>query len=95
MAAYRRKRHFSQCRPACSPHTADKLEDWLLLIANGEGIDTCPAVISRYFAWPEVTYVPLVDAEPSTLAIVRRRDREDPLVASLIELAVDIAGAVS
>src|SRR3954454_20432874 len=43
-------------RPPLSPHTADKLEDWLHLIARGEGIDTAPAVISRYFAWPEVAY---------------------------------------
>jgi DNA-binding transcriptional LysR family regulator len=78
-------------RPPTSPHTADKLEDWLHLIARGEGIDTAPAVIGRYFAWPEVAYVPLVDAAPSTLAIVRRRDSTDPLVTELVELAVEIA----
>jgi LysR family transcriptional regulator, benzoate and cis,cis-muconate-responsive activator of ben and cat genes len=78
-------------RPPTSPHTADKLEDWLHLIANGEGIDTAPAVMSRYFAWPEVAYVPLVDAAPCTLAIVKRRDSADPLVAEFIELAVEIA----
>ena len=78
-------------RPPTSPHTADKLEDWLHLIANGEGIDTAPAVVSRYYAWPEVAYVPLVDAAPCTLAIVRRRDNTDPLVDELIELAVEIA----
>ena len=50
---------------------------------------TCGA--SRYFAWPEVAYVPLVDAAPCTLAIVRRRDNTDPLVAEFIELAVAIA----
>jgi DNA-binding transcriptional LysR family regulator len=78
-------------RPPTSPHTADKLEDWLHLIANGEGIDTAPAVMARYFAWPEVAYVPLVDAAPCTLAIVKRRDSTDPLVAEFIELAVEIA----
>lgn len=78
-------------RPPTSPHIADKLEDWLHLIARGEGLDTAPAVVSRYFAWPEVAYVPLVDAAPCTLAIVRRSDSTDPLVTDFIELAVEIA----
>jgi LysR family transcriptional regulator, benzoate and cis,cis-muconate-responsive activator of ben and cat genes len=77
-------------RPRTSPHTADKFEDWLHLIAQGEGIDTCPAVISRYYAWPEVAFVPLADAEPCTLAIVRRRDAPDPLVEEFITLAQEI-----
>jgi hypothetical protein len=37
-------------RPCVSPHIADKLEDWLQLIARGEGVDTAPANISRYAA---------------------------------------------
>jgi DNA-binding transcriptional LysR family regulator len=78
-------------RPPIAPHTADKLEDWLHLIARGEGIDTAPAIISRYFAWPEVAYVPLVDAAPSTLALARRRDSDNPLVTEFTELAVEIA----
>jgi len=36
---------------------------------------------------PEVAYVPLVDAEPCTLASVRRRDAADPVVDKLITLA--------
>ena len=67
-------------RPRTSPHTLDKHEDWLHLIAQGEGIDTAPAVVSRCYAWPEVAYGPLVDAAPRTLAIVRRRDVADPVV---------------
>ncbi|MEA2495982.1 MAG: hypothetical protein QOJ29_3893, partial [Thermoleophilaceae bacterium] len=39
-------------RPRTSPRTADKHEDWLHLIAQGEGIDTAPAVVARYYAWP-------------------------------------------
>jgi DNA-binding transcriptional LysR family regulator len=78
-------------RPPLCPHTADKLEDWLHLIAGGAGIDTAPAVISRYFPWPMITYIPLVDAEPSTLALARRRDDTNPLVADVFELALEIS----
>ena len=34
--------------------------------------------------------MPLIDAEPCTLAIVRRRDAPDPLVEELIVLAHEI-----
>jgi hypothetical protein len=36
--------------------------------------------------------VPLVDVEPCTLAIVRRRDVADPVVDELITLAQQIVG---
>jgi DNA-binding transcriptional LysR family regulator len=78
-------------RPATSPHTADKLEDCLHLIASGAGIDTAPAVISRYLPWPMITYIPLVDAEPSTLALARRKDDDNPLVSDLVQMAVEIS----
>lgn len=77
-------------RPETCPHTADKLEDWLHLIASGAGLDTAPAVIARYFPWPTITYIPLVDAEPSTLAIARRRDDDNPLVTEIIDLVLEI-----
>jgi DNA-binding transcriptional LysR family regulator len=78
-------------RPAVSPHIGDKLEDWLHLVGRGEGVDTCPAIISRYYSWPEVTFVPLVDAPPATLALVRRVESEEPLVLEFIQLAREIA----
>jgi hypothetical protein len=38
-----------------------------------------------------ITYIPLEDAEPSTLALARRRDDDNPLVGDLVELALEIA----
>src|SRR5689334_2321007 len=64
-------------RPPTSPHMGANLEEWLHLIGRGEGIDTAPAVISRYYAWPEVAFVPLVDAAPCVLVLARRRDAQD------------------
>ena len=58
--------------------------------ASGAGLDTAPAVIANYFPWPTIAYVPLVDAEPSTLAIARRRDDDNPLVTELIDLVLEI-----
>ncbi|MBS1882998.1 MAG: LysR family transcriptional regulator [Actinobacteria bacterium] len=78
-------------RPAISPHVADKLDDWLLLIGQGEGVDTAPAVISRYYPWPEVAFVPLVDAPPATLALAWRHDATNPLILEFAKLARAVA----
>jgi hypothetical protein len=82
-------------RPQISPRTADKLEDWLTLIGQGEGIDTCPAIISRYYAWPDVAFVPLVDAAPATLALARRRGEPEPLLDEFTALALEVAASAS
>jgi LysR family transcriptional regulator, benzoate and cis,cis-muconate-responsive activator of ben and cat genes len=82
-------------RPRISPRTADKLEDWLTLIGQGEGIDTAPAIISRYFAWPDVAFVPLAEAAPATLALARRRDQVDPLLDEFTALALEVAASAS
>ena len=70
--------------PRTSSRLADKVEDWLLMIARGEGIDTCPAIISRYYPWPDLAYVPLVDAPPATLVLARRGDVRDQLVEDFV-----------
>jgi DNA-binding transcriptional LysR family regulator len=82
-------------RPEISPHIADKLDDWLLLIGQGEGVDTAPAVISRYYPWPEVAYVPLVEAPPATLALAWRYDATNPLIFEFAKLARDVASVVA
>jgi DNA-binding transcriptional LysR family regulator len=75
-------------RPRIHPHTADTLEEWLHLIAQGKGIDTAPTLISRYYPWPGIRFVPLADAEPATLAVVRRRsETAEPLVDAFVQLA--------
>jgi len=78
-------------RPRISPRTADRLEDWLTLIGQGEGVDTAPAIIARYYAWPDVAFVPLVDTEPSLLALARRRGDSEPLLDEFAQLAQEVA----
>jgi LysR family transcriptional regulator, benzoate and cis,cis-muconate-responsive activator of ben and cat genes len=78
-------------RPPVSPHMGANLEEWLHLIGRGEGIDTAPAIISRYFSFPEVAFVPLVEAAPAVLVLASRRDDPDPLVDDFVELAREIA----
>lgn len=92
-----RWRHFwmlvdelGECPPV-SIQTGGNIEEWLLLIGRGEGVDTCPAVLSRYFAWPEVAFVPLVDAPPATLVLLRSANAIQPLAEECRDIAVAIA----
>lgn len=78
-------------RPPTSPYMGATLEEWLHLVGRGEGIDTAPAVISRYYAWPEVAFVPLEDAAPATLVLAHRRGTEDPLVKDFVKLALEVS----
>jgi DNA-binding transcriptional LysR family regulator len=78
-------------RPATSPYVGENIEEWLTLIGRGEGIDTCPEIIARYYAWPEVRFVPLIDAPPATLVLARQRDFAHPLSAEIVELAREVA----
>lgn len=78
-------------RPPISPHIAANIVEWLHLIARGEGLDTCPAIIARYYSWPEVSFVPLIEATPATLVLVRHVDSIQPLIHDFTRLAVSVA----
>jgi DNA-binding transcriptional LysR family regulator len=80
-------------RPPASPYIGENVEEWLTLIGRGEGIDTAPAIISRYYAWPEVVFVPLVDAPPSTLVLARHRDALSPVLDDFVAIAAELAGS--
>jgi len=80
-------------RPPTSPYVGQNIEDWLHLIGRGEGIDTCPAIIARYYSWPEVAFVPLAGAAPAVLGLARRSDAADPLIDDFVALAREVAAA--
>ncbi len=78
-------------RPALHPVRGDTVEKWLHLIQRGEGIDTCPAYVARYYAWPAINYVPLRDAPPTTLAMLLRKGSGSPLVDAFKDAIVAAA----
>jgi DNA-binding transcriptional LysR family regulator len=78
-------------RPAISPYVGENIEEWLHLIGRGEGVDTCPAIIARYFARPDVVFVPVADAAPATLVLAVGHLAREPMVDEFIALAVEIA----
>ncbi len=78
-------------RPPISPYVGDNLEEWLYLIGRGEGVDTAPAIIARYFARPDVSFVPLHDAAPTTLVLAVHRDVRQPMIDEFVALTIEIA----
>jgi DNA-binding transcriptional LysR family regulator len=82
-------------RPPISPYVGDNIEEWLHLIGRGEGVDTCPAIIARYFARPEVVFIPVRDAPPTTLVLAVRRDGHQPIIDEFVALAVEVAARMS
>ena len=78
-------------RPPISPYVGDNLEEWLYLIGRGEGVDTAPAIIARYFARPDVSFVPLHDAAPTTLVLAVHRDVRQQMIDEFVALTIEIA----
>lgn len=80
-------------RPAVHPSPAADLDQYLHLIGQGRGIDTAPAMMATYYPWPGVRYVPLVDAAPATLTLLRHRDANEPVIVAFVEIAARLARA--
>jgi DNA-binding transcriptional LysR family regulator len=78
-------------RPPVSAYVGDNIEEWLHLIGRGEGVDTSPAIIARYFARPDVVFIPVRDAAPTTLVLAVSREAREPMIDEFVELAVEIA----
>ena len=78
-------------QPRISSYVGDNIEEWLHLIGRGEGIDTCPAVIARYFGRPDVAFLPLQGAAEATLVVAVVHDARTPLIDEFVDLATEIA----
>ncbi|MFI6652696.1 LysR family transcriptional regulator [Streptomyces sp. NPDC050529] len=61
----------------------------LALVAAGEAVCPVPDEGRRYNAQTDVVYLPLHDAPPVQWALIRRTDRETPLVRALAEAAAE------
>lgn len=59
-------------------------------IAYSDTIDTVPASAARTISHPGVSFVPIDDAAPTTLALVRRRDNTNPMADALHECATNL-----
>ena len=82
-------------RPHVSPHVAPGTEQWLHLVARGDGIDTAPAIVDRVYSWPGIACVPLEGAPPATLALARLAGTDDPAVAAFERVTLEVVRGVA
>ena len=65
----------------------------LSLIGAGKGMYPAPAHMSRYYARPDVTYVPIVDAPPLEWALTWRRTDETHRIREFDRAARDLVAS--
>lgn len=55
----------------------------LELIARGKGITTCTASIAAVHSWPDLRFIPVLDAPPATLALIAPHPYDTDITALL------------
>lgn len=73
---------------------ASSVQEFLNLVAAGEGVCVVPAEAREFNPWPGVVYVPVDDAEPTTTSLATRRG-EDRVVAPLVTAARELSAAAA
>ncbi|MFI6180190.1 LysR family transcriptional regulator [Nonomuraea sp. NPDC051191] len=74
-------------RPIPIGPIATSSAEMLPLLSNGEAVSPAHAHAVRYFARPEITYVPIHDAPPARWALIRRTARQDDLIQDFLRVA--------
>jgi DNA-binding transcriptional LysR family regulator len=65
----------------------------LKLVELGELIALLPASVAARFVRPQITYRPVPDAGPATLAVVWPRSSRSLATAAFVRAITDVAGA--
>ena len=68
------------------------VQEMLSLVGAGKGMYPAPAHMSRYYARPDVTYVPIIDAAPMEWAFTWRKATETHRIRAFDQTARDVAG---
>ncbi len=64
--------------------------EWYSAVASGRAICASPLSASRYDRRPEITFVPIADAEPSVCALAWPRGETSPELRALVEAAHEV-----
>lgn len=74
---------------------AENAQEWIAVVASGRAIMTAPASTAARFlgAMPGIATIPLLDAYPTTLALLWHKLSENPNVDSLVAIASRLSAA--
>ncbi len=73
--------------------TVGNTDDWLAAIAAGLAFGVTARATAAMHAYPGVTFVPLSDAPPLSVSLVRRAGREREEVREFVALAREVTAA--
>ncbi|MGV9595251.1 LysR family transcriptional regulator [Streptosporangium sandarakinum] len=71
--------------------TNDNVEEMLEQVAEGAAVCFAPSSMARYYARPDLAWVPLTDVEPLRVALAWREGTDDPLVRGFVEVVRELA----
>jgi DNA-binding transcriptional LysR family regulator len=74
-------------------HSGDGLAKILRLVELGNIVCFIPPSVARRYPRPEITYRPVSDLPPMTLAIAWPKDSRSPAVAAFVQAATKAAAA--
>ncbi|MBP0455463.1 MULTISPECIES: LysR family transcriptional regulator [unclassified Kitasatospora] len=72
--------------------TNDNVEEMLEQVAEGAAICFAPAGLARYYARPDLVWVPLTDVEPLRVALAWPEGADNPLVHGFAAVVRELAG---
>jgi DNA-binding transcriptional LysR family regulator len=74
---------------------ATSVQEILALVAAGRGVCLVPSAVAQHYPRPDVSYVPVTDADPAVVSLAWRRGRVCPAVAAFLEASRHVAAGRS
>jgi DNA-binding transcriptional LysR family regulator len=66
---------------------AESVDECMNFVSRGLAVYCVPESVERFYGRPDVVFRPLTGVEPAGIALVWRRDTENPTVAKFVEVA--------
>jgi DNA-binding transcriptional LysR family regulator len=82
------RRHGLRARVAAE---ANSVQEILAIVAAGRGVCLVPSAVAKHFPRPDVSYVPVTDADAAVISLAWPRGRVSPAVEAFIEAARHVA----
>jgi DNA-binding transcriptional LysR family regulator len=70
-------------------------DEWLDALVRGRAISTAPASAKTYYPWPGITFIRAQGIDPAVVAVAWRRDANNPLVTSFLEIVREVRDAAT
>jgi DNA-binding transcriptional LysR family regulator len=81
-------------RPPQVGAVAESIDEWREHVAAGRGISICPASAERYYARPDLAFVPALGMPPARLCVAWRAGEHNPLVDRFVLAVTEAADSV-